>query len=110
MPDIPDMPKSGRIVVAAIALLALAAITPAAAQNPDTSGARPVETHYLFSRPIGKNGNVRVAQGFPFGWHRRNQSPLHHGVDILNGRGTPVIAAADGTPTSTGIWSSCNTT
>src|SRR5262245_58344257 len=53
--------------------------------------------HYVFGRPIPE-AYVTVPQyGFPYGWTRNGASPIHHGVDFLNKRGVPVIAAGDGT-------------
>src|SRR5215475_11684961 len=53
--------------------------------------------HYVFGRPI-PNPYVTVPQyGFPYGWDRNGASPIHHGVDFLNRRGVPVIAAGEGT-------------
>jgi hypothetical protein len=56
-----------------------------------------VATHYLLSRPLPATANVRPDMGFPYGWHRNNRSPIHHGMDYQNRRGTPVIAAGAGT-------------
>lgn len=81
------------LAVILIGLLAYAA--PIRAQD-DDAGAQPVETHYALSRPISSKNDPRAALGFPFGWHRNNRSPLHHGVDMVNPRGTAVLAAADG--------------
>lgn len=53
-------------------------------------------THYALSRPLGGKANIEAAEGFPYGNTRKGRSPLHHGVDMVNPRGTPVLAAADG--------------
>jgi murein DD-endopeptidase MepM/ murein hydrolase activator NlpD len=68
-------------------------ITPALPVEGQTS----VQTHYLLGRPIPPTGFNRPDFGFPYGWHRRGKSPIHHGIDLPNRRGTSVIAAADGT-------------
>lgn len=60
-------------------------------------GQSDIQTHYLIGRPIPASKNVQPDFGFPYGWDRKGRSPIHHGVDIPNRRGTPVIAAADGT-------------
>jgi murein DD-endopeptidase MepM/ murein hydrolase activator NlpD len=54
-------------------------------------------THYLLGRPLPASATVRPDMGFPYGWHRNNRSPIHHGMDYQNRRGTPVIAAGAGT-------------
>ncbi len=74
------------VLVLAVCLLALP--TPSRAE---------VQTHYWFNRPISKPGVSTVDRGLPYGWTRWGQSPIHHGVDLPNRLGTPVIAAADGT-------------
>src|SRR5262245_31773415 len=55
-----------------------------------------VTTHYWLGRPIPASAKITVDRGMPYGWTRWGQSPIHHGVDLVNRRGTPVIAAADG--------------
>jgi hypothetical protein len=82
----------------AIALIvvmgAIGGLWPATAQE---SPAVLVEnTHYVLARPLGPRANLRAAEGFPYGNTRRGRSPLHHGIDLINPRGTPVLAAADG--------------
>ncbi|MFN7209818.1 MAG: M23 family metallopeptidase [Aggregatilineales bacterium] len=53
--------------------------------------------HHWLDRPLGRDANRRAAQGYPYGWHRNQRSPIHHGVDMPNAHGTPVLAAAEGT-------------
>ncbi len=53
--------------------------------------------HYWLDRPIPPSGYNRAELGFPYGGSRSGESPTHHGVDMPNRRGTPVLAAADGT-------------
>ncbi len=55
-----------------------------------------MQTHYWLARPIPSAYVTRIQRGFPYGWTRNGTSPIHHGVDMLNRLGVPVIAAADG--------------
>jgi len=55
------------------------------------------QPHYWLGRPISSSGYDRAELGFPYGGTRNGASPTHHGVDMPNRRGTPVLAAADGT-------------
>jgi murein DD-endopeptidase MepM/ murein hydrolase activator NlpD len=73
----------------------LLSLSPALGQESD--GYVVENTHYWLARPIALRANAQSAVGFPYGWHRNHQSPIHHGVDMVNPRGTPVLAAADGT-------------
>lgn len=77
-------------ILICLVLAAMAAPTPVTAQTD-------VATHYLLARPLPASANVRPDMGFPYGWHRNHQSPIHHGMDYANRRGTPVIAAGAGT-------------
>src|SRR5262249_34959245 len=71
-------------------------LTLAIAANPVYSQTAPA-THYKLLRPIPLSGVVQPQRGFPYGWTRKGESPIHHGVDFLNPTGTRVIASADGT-------------
>ncbi len=75
----------------------LATIVAAAILVTPLSGQATVPTHYQLARPIPLSGIVQPQRGFPYGWTRKGQSPINHGVDFLNPTGTRVIAAADGT-------------
>ncbi len=47
-------------------------------------------------RPIAPPGNSAIAPTYPFGSDYHGLRHVHHGVDMENPRGTPVLAAADG--------------
>ncbi len=47
-------------------------------------------------RPIAPPGNSRIAPTYPFGSDYHGLRHVHHGVDMENPRGTPVLAAANG--------------
>jgi murein DD-endopeptidase MepM/ murein hydrolase activator NlpD len=79
--------------MAVMACLIAWPILPASAEGAGTL----VPAHFWLDRPIPLNRSPYVASGFSFGWDRRGQSPVHHGVDLVNRRGTPVLAAAAGT-------------
>jgi murein DD-endopeptidase MepM/ murein hydrolase activator NlpD len=69
---------------------------------------------YFLDRPIAQPGNDVVDGTYPFGSTQSGKRDPHHGVEFLNGSGTPVLAAADGVvvvagddrePTSAhGVW------
>ncbi len=56
-----------------------------------------IADHYYMSRPIGDNDINYVAWTYPYGGTSGGRLQVHHGVDLVNGSGTPVLAAADGT-------------
>ena len=51
---------------------------------------------YFLSRPIDAKNNDSVDVTYRFGSTQGNKREPHHGVEFLNGFGTPVLAAADG--------------
>lgn len=63
---------------------------------PDDPGTR-VEDHYHLSRPIGEGNTTYVDRTYPYGGTQGGQLQVHHGVEFINPRGTPILAAADGT-------------
>lgn len=52
---------------------------------------------YFLQRPIALPGNDIVDATYRFGTTQGGRRDPHHGVEFLNGYGTPVLAAADGT-------------
>jgi len=57
----------------------------------------PPQDHYWLERPIGPEGQVQVSRFYPYGTTAGGRYFLHHGVDIENPSGTPVLAVASGT-------------
>ncbi len=62
---------------------------------PDDPGTR-VEDHYHLNRPIGEGGTTYVDRTYPYGGTQGGQLQVHHGVEFINPRGTPILAAAAG--------------
>ena len=52
--------------------------------------------HYWFARPIPADDTTWAARNYPYG-STYNGLQVHHGIDIVNQPGTPVLAVADGT-------------
>ena len=48
-------------------------------------------------RPIGPEGQVQASRYYPYGTTASGRYFLHHGVDMGNPSGTPVLAVASGT-------------
>jgi len=80
-----------------LTVLLAAIVATAIFASPASGQATSVPTHYQLGRPIPLSGIVQPARGFPYGWTRKGESPIHHGVDFFDPAGTRVIAAADGT-------------
>ncbi len=60
--------------------------------TPDPAAAR---DHYWLERPIGPEGHIYASPWYPYGTDGRGQYLPHHGVDIVNDEGTPVLAVAE---------------
>jgi hypothetical protein len=52
--------------------------------------------HYWLERPLGPEHNQQPSRFYPYASTGEGQYLLHHGVDIQNETGTPVLAVADG--------------
>ncbi|MDH5605901.1 MAG: M23 family metallopeptidase [Anaerolineae bacterium] len=52
--------------------------------------------HFLLSRPIPVDGRQRIEPSYRYGATAGGSKEIHHGVEMLNAGGTPVLAAADG--------------
>ncbi len=52
--------------------------------------------HLVFSRPIGEGGNTDVDPTYRYGSTQGGERRIHHGVELLNPLGTPILASADG--------------
>jgi murein DD-endopeptidase MepM/ murein hydrolase activator NlpD len=63
---------------------------------PPADPAVQVADHYMLRRPIGEGGTNWVDRVYPYGGTNGGRLQVHHGVEFVNPRGTPVLAAADG--------------
>lgn len=52
--------------------------------------------HFLFERPIAASANQFIDPTYRYGSTQRNLRDPHHGVELVNPQGTPVLAAAPG--------------
>jgi len=60
--------------------------------SPDPAQA---QDHYWLERPIGPGGQIYANAWYPYGTDARGQYLPHHGADIVNEEGTPVLAVAE---------------
>jgi murein DD-endopeptidase MepM/ murein hydrolase activator NlpD len=63
---------------------------------PDNPATR-INDHYRLNRPIADGGTNWVDRTYPYGGTSGGRLEVHHGVEFVNPRGTPILAAADGT-------------
>lgn len=52
--------------------------------------------HYWLERPIAPPGNASPMRFYPYASRMDGSYPIHHGIDIVNPAGTPVLAPASG--------------
>ena len=55
-----------------------------------------VDGHFVFQRPIHPPGDDSVERTYPYASTAEGTREPHHGVEFINGTGTPVYAAGDG--------------
>lgn len=54
--------------------------------------------HYVFNRPVSRDAEQDfVDRTYPYGSTQNGRRQVHHGVEFVNPRGTPVLAVAGGT-------------
>ncbi len=61
-----------------------------------TPGARPISGAFTFERPFAAGYELRGSGYFPYGTDANREYLLHHGIDIGNPAGTPVLAVGPG--------------
>lgn len=52
--------------------------------------------HYRLRRPIANEGVNWIDRTYPYGGTAGGRLQVHHGVEFINPRGTPILAAGDG--------------
>jgi murein DD-endopeptidase MepM/ murein hydrolase activator NlpD len=55
-----------------------------------------IADHFYLRRPIADGGTNWVDRTYPYGGTSGGRLQVHHGVEFVNPRGTPILAAADG--------------
>ncbi|HLV33468.1 MAG TPA: peptidoglycan DD-metalloendopeptidase family protein [Spirillospora sp.] len=73
---------------------------------PPDNPAVQIDDHYHLRRPIADGGVNWVDRTYPYGGTAGGRLQVHHGVEFVNPRGTPVLAAAAGTVVHAGNDSS----
>lgn len=64
---------------------------------PPANPAAEIDDHYRLYRPIADGGVNWVDRTYPYGGTSGGRLQVHHGVEFVNPRGTPILAAATGT-------------
>lgn len=73
-------------------------LTPSDTPSPTLSPTpEPFVDHYALHRPISSQGQDEVDRTYPYGDTQFDTRVTHHGVEFFNPRGTPILAAEDGT-------------
>jgi hypothetical protein len=84
----------------------LARFTPTPTPNPCDAFTEDfciTDDHFILQRPIKPPANDIVDSTYPYASTARGTRDPHHGVEFLNGFGTPVYAARDGTVIFAGL-------
>jgi hypothetical protein len=66
------------------------------ASNLDLPDPTQGEDHFWFTRPFSDTFSTWSSPYYPFGTNNRGQYLWHHGVDIQNPMGAPILAVGDG--------------